>query len=284
MPRPAARLTDHHVCQKPAHVGGPLFSPGEPSVLIGNLPAARFSDMATCTGVPDIDAISMGAPTVVIGKLLACRLGEATEHQGVVIGSFPRVLLGDPPPSVTVVRRGRMLIVVNREAHTIMIVGVQEFHGDGASDEYVKNATESINAAWSGFTSFEGETYAVDCMVTGRKTGAPPNPLSNQINVKKTNDPNSVTSDQDPSNQMPYGNGEGYQHSTDNDDGTLTSAHEFGHAMGLPDEYVELPKDATGHRQIKHTGPDGGLMGHVEPGSRPTPDNFAGLITGKGLL
>ncbi len=41
--------------------------------------------------------------------------------------------------------------------------------------------------------------------------------------------------------------------------------------MGLEDEYIELPKTPDGHRQVRHTGPVGGI---IEPGSRPTPDNF----------
>ncbi|NEK70265.1 MAG: type VI secretion protein, partial [Xanthomonas perforans] len=43
--QPAARLTDLHVCPMVTgvvpHVGGPIVSPGAPTVLIGGLPAAR---------------------------------------------------------------------------------------------------------------------------------------------------------------------------------------------------------------------------------------------------
>ncbi len=53
---PAARSTDMHVCPMftgvVPHVGGPV-SIGEPTVLIGNLPAARVGDMAICVGPPD---------------------------------------------------------------------------------------------------------------------------------------------------------------------------------------------------------------------------------------
>jgi uncharacterized Zn-binding protein involved in type VI secretion len=279
MARPAARIGDPHLCPAPTHFGGPLASPGEPTVLIGGAPAARFSDMATCMG--PVDAVSMGGPTVIIGKLLACRMAEDTEHKGFVATGFPSVLIGDPPPWVSVVRRGKMLVVVDRKAHKIRIVGVQEFRGDGATDAYVGKATDCINQTWSGPTTFEGEPYDVDCMVTGRKGGEPPNPLSNQIDVKQTSDPPDVTSEKDPSNQALWGNGRGYQHSTDADDGVVVPAHEFGHSMGLNDEYTEGPRDANGNRTIVRTGPPGGIMGYIEPGSRPTPDNFSELINGK---
>ncbi|WP_280178196.1 PAAR domain-containing protein [Methylocella tundrae] len=36
------------------HVGGPIVSPGCPLVLIGGLPAARVTDIATCAGPPPI--------------------------------------------------------------------------------------------------------------------------------------------------------------------------------------------------------------------------------------
>ena len=48
------------------HVGGPIVGPGAPTVLIGGLPAARISDMATCVGPPD--TIVMGSATVLIAS------------------------------------------------------------------------------------------------------------------------------------------------------------------------------------------------------------------------
>jgi uncharacterized Zn-binding protein involved in type VI secretion len=74
------------------HVGGPIVSPGCPTVLIGGLPAARVTDVATCVGPPD--AIVAGCPTVLIGGLPAARLGDATAHGGVIVAGCPTVLIG----------------------------------------------------------------------------------------------------------------------------------------------------------------------------------------------
>jgi len=66
---PAARITDMHVC--PAfdvlvpHVGGPIIPPTSFTVLIGGLLAARVGDKLTCVGPPD--TIVMGDFTVLIG-------------------------------------------------------------------------------------------------------------------------------------------------------------------------------------------------------------------------
>ena len=93
---PAARLGDPHV--SPAvtgvvpHVGGPILPPCMPTVLIGGMPAARLSDMATCVGPPSV--IVMGSMTVMIGKLPAARLGDPTAHGGVIVFGFPTVLIG----------------------------------------------------------------------------------------------------------------------------------------------------------------------------------------------
>jgi uncharacterized Zn-binding protein involved in type VI secretion len=74
------------------HVGGPILSPGEPTVLIEFLPAARVTDMLTCVGPPD--TIIMGSATVMIGGLMAARMGDPTAHGGVIILGAPTVMIG----------------------------------------------------------------------------------------------------------------------------------------------------------------------------------------------
>ena len=66
----AARVGDMHVCPMVTvlvpHVGGPILPPGEPTVLIEGMPAARVGDMATCVGPPD--TIIVGSATVFIRR------------------------------------------------------------------------------------------------------------------------------------------------------------------------------------------------------------------------
>jgi len=94
---PAARITDMHICPLVTvlvpHVGGPILPPGCPTVLIGGLPAARITDMATCVGPPDV--ILMGSPTVLIGNLMAARIGDPTAHGGVIILGCFTVMIGE---------------------------------------------------------------------------------------------------------------------------------------------------------------------------------------------
>jgi uncharacterized Zn-binding protein involved in type VI secretion len=61
-------------------------------VLIGSLPAARVTDMATCVGPPDV--IVMGSSTVMIGGLPAARVGDMTAHGGVIVLGCPTVNIG----------------------------------------------------------------------------------------------------------------------------------------------------------------------------------------------
>ncbi len=67
--KPAARVTDMHACPMVTgivpHVGGPVMPPGSLTVKIGYMPAARMGDQATCVGPPDV--IAMGEFTVLIG-------------------------------------------------------------------------------------------------------------------------------------------------------------------------------------------------------------------------
>jgi hypothetical protein len=64
-------------------------------VLIGMLPAARITDMATCVGPPDV--IVKGSPTVFIGGpgLMAARIGDITAHGGVIVLGCFTVMIGE---------------------------------------------------------------------------------------------------------------------------------------------------------------------------------------------
>jgi uncharacterized Zn-binding protein involved in type VI secretion len=94
--KPAARIADNHVCPMVTgvvpHVGGPILPPGQPTVLIGNLPAARMGDMAVCTGPPD--TIILGSMTVLIGGKPAARMGDMCSHGGTIVMGCFTVMIG----------------------------------------------------------------------------------------------------------------------------------------------------------------------------------------------
>lgn len=97
MGKPAARLTDMHVCPMVngivPHVGGPVTGPGCPTVLIGGMPAAVMGDMCVCTGPPD--TIILGSAGVLIGGKPAVRMGDMTSHGGTIILGCFTVLIGE---------------------------------------------------------------------------------------------------------------------------------------------------------------------------------------------
>lgn len=112
MGKPAARVTDMHVCPMVTgivpHVGGPLLPVGAFNVWIGGMPAAPVGTMAVCVGPPDV-VIPPGAPTVWIGGRPAARMGDMTAHGGrIVMGCFT-VYIGSagggpqiPPPTCSI--------------------------------------------------------------------------------------------------------------------------------------------------------------------------------------
>lgn len=103
---PAARMTDQVLqdgphCHAPIHPPAPTPTPvphppmplmivkGAPNVMIGNMPAARITDMtAPCMMVPCIPAgpgiITLGSFTTMIGGLPAARMGDMTMHASCV--------------------------------------------------------------------------------------------------------------------------------------------------------------------------------------------------------
>ncbi len=85
-----------HVCPMVTgivpHVGGPILPPCAVTVLIGGLPAARITDLATCVGPPDM--IIMGSTSVFINYLPAARIGDNTMHGGVIVLGCFTVIIG----------------------------------------------------------------------------------------------------------------------------------------------------------------------------------------------
>jgi uncharacterized Zn-binding protein involved in type VI secretion len=94
--KPAARVTDAHVCPQTSpspHGGGVVVGPGESTVLIEDLPAACLGDACACAGPPN--AITAGASTIFLGDKPAARLGDSTAHGGAVAAGSATVLFGD---------------------------------------------------------------------------------------------------------------------------------------------------------------------------------------------
>src|SRR5947209_20264543 len=97
---PAARVGDMHACPMVTpgvppipHVGGPILPAGCPTVLIGFMPAARVTDMATCVGPPDV--IVKGSTGVLIGNMPAARIGDMTAHGVNSVVGCPTVIIGE---------------------------------------------------------------------------------------------------------------------------------------------------------------------------------------------
>jgi uncharacterized Zn-binding protein involved in type VI secretion len=77
------------------HVGGMIMGPGSPTVIIGNMPAARaLADMCLCPPMPPPVPIVMGSPTVMINNMMAARMGDPHAHGGTIVMGFPTVIIG----------------------------------------------------------------------------------------------------------------------------------------------------------------------------------------------
>lgn len=104
MSKPAARLGDRVLqqaphCHAPIHPPAPVPTPaphpalplpiikGAARVLIGNLPAARVTDLTSICTLPSCvpngpGMVQIGSATVLIENLPAARVGDMTLHSG----------------------------------------------------------------------------------------------------------------------------------------------------------------------------------------------------------
>lgn len=96
MSAPAVRMGDVSPCPatdpKPHEVAKVVS--GNPTVLVGGVPAAHVGSVIVCSGVPAPNAVATGSGTVLVGGVGAARLGDATAHGGVLVATQGTVLVG----------------------------------------------------------------------------------------------------------------------------------------------------------------------------------------------
>jgi uncharacterized Zn-binding protein involved in type VI secretion len=112
---PAAILGDSHTCAlldgpKP-HAGGVILPPCCPTVLIDFLPAAVAGNPVQCVS-PAANAILLGSPTVYFGNKMAARMGDPTNHGGVIITGSSQVFIGGPVATVTIDGNGKKIVTL----------------------------------------------------------------------------------------------------------------------------------------------------------------------------
>lgn len=108
MPK-AARFGDPHTCPKVEpgpvpHVGGPILQPCSLDIEIEDAAAARaVMDYARCEAGP-LDPIAQGSPNVYMNDLHAARVGDMTQHGGLIIDGAATVEVGVIGDAVTLLK------------------------------------------------------------------------------------------------------------------------------------------------------------------------------------
>ncbi len=108
MPK-AARFGDPHTCPKVEpgpvpHVGGPIVPPCSLDIEIEDSAAARaVADHARCEAGP-LDPIAQGSPNVFMNDLHAARMGDKTQHGGVITDGAATVEVGVIGDAVTLLK------------------------------------------------------------------------------------------------------------------------------------------------------------------------------------
>lgn len=206
MGKPAARLTDMHVCPMVTpglppipHVGGPIVGPGCPTVLIGGMPAAVMGDMCTCVGPPD--TIILGSVGVLIGGKPAARMGDSCAHGGTIVLGCPTVLIGEispvpnppSPPDVSVPDAPKVEAPPQASAKDAMNAVIAEPAVQAAINETAAFATKisRVDALIKGAEDGEETVHKhneEDCTVQYKITGTGDQPLKDVQYEIKTSD------------------------------------------------------------------------------------------------
>jgi uncharacterized Zn-binding protein involved in type VI secretion len=167
MGKPAARITDMHVCPMVngvvPHVGGPVMGPGVPTVLIGGMPAAVMGDICTCTGPPD--TIILGSTGVLIGGKPAARMGDSCSHGGTIVLGCMTVLIGETMPGAVAANPSVAMPEVSAPAQMAMALKSAAANGAVFAQQPAppeKEPPEKIEKGNVGFTLTDQQGNPVD--------------------------------------------------------------------------------------------------------------------------
>lgn len=278
MGKPAARLGDNHLCTLPGpppHMGGVISGPCAAAVTAGIPASAKLGDLAICVGPPD--NVIQGSATVIIDGMPAARRSDATAHGGRIAQGLDTVEIGGP--TLAGVKVGNSVIAFDKATNSLYVVSYLEYSGPGASAAYAAHAQQQIQDMWSGQQSIRGKPGEVTVQVHTRlgATGTP-TPGYDQIAV----DPATARSSQT------LGGGPGWQNPTDADPGNFVAAHEYGHTVGVTDQYIDTPHGSVPD-PTKTAHPDGNIMCQTWPdpstGTLPKPneEHYNEILSNAGL-
>lgn len=226
---PMSREHDGTFCQ--FHRAQAIASPSE-NVRAERQQAARFADRTTC-----LDAVLSGASNVLVNSLPAARLSDQTAHGARLLAGAANVFVS----SEIVV--GKQLINDDGELSNnfvaydpkhgrLFVVSYLQYSGPDTSAAYAEAARKDIETMWSGRHNVRGKP--TDIVVKANVvSGGAPQPGYDQISVDKKLDRANQT----------LGGGSGEQHPTDDiaTPDLHVPAHEYGHTLGIRDQYMDVP-------------------------------------------
>jgi len=138
------------------------------------------------------------------------------------------------------------VVEVDDTAQEIRISTCMEFGGPDATEAYAAAAKKQIEETWSGSCTRKGKPYKVIVTVNThvRKPGDTPRAGCDQINVSSANNR---------MNQTLFGAGPGNQTPAAATDAARPRriAHEYGHTLGLPDDYEDTPQGSRPKQPVK---------------------------------
>lgn len=162
-------------------------------------------------------------------------------HGGMIAVGLPTVLVGGPVADLSVqaptvlARGGSTRVYVDPLTKTVYITTNIEYTGPDATQAYADAARKQIEETWGGQMDINGEVYNVNVRINSVVNPSGPSATGyDQVIVDGSTNRMSQTL---------YGNGPGYQTPAAATDVNRPRriAHEYGHTLGLPDDYHDTP-------------------------------------------